>query len=464
MTLSPAHPDTRARRGRRACSTPADRQARRDLDDALAQARPVARPPVAQGADRAARGLRLLRARSPRAPTRCSSRCAARITPRRAARPRHRVAVRGLALPDGATRSTRRSAGAARPSRPIAAIARLPQVVVSARRARAGALARGAAAVPADACCGDSRSCRSRSAMPPPSEVAAVLDPLWGGAGDADRVSSDLSHYLRYDDAARVDRATARRDRSRSIPALDHEQACGATPDQRPARRRAQARPRPPRCSTCATPATPRATAAGRRLRAFAFFERWADACRGPTAAAGTRCSRSRAARSRGALGGAPGATPRRTWLRAARRHVRDADAGRRPARLHRHARAAPAARATTSPPTRAPPRSAIRASRRSPRRAPELARRGLAARRRRAAAVRDEADALAQLRPGEDGLVLERGRRTRDLPAAGLGAAARPARVPRELKRKAGLPARLLDRRSCQLLALPRAEMERAE
>ena len=60
-------------------------------------------------------------------------------------------------------------------------------------------------------------------------EVAAVLDALWGGPETLIVVSSDLSHYLTYAQAQRVDRAT-----SDAILALrtdiDHEQACGATP------------------------------------------------------------------------------------------------------------------------------------------------------------------------------------------------------------------------------------------
>ena len=62
-----------------------------------------------------------------------------------------------------------------------------------------------------------------------PDEVAAVLDALWGGPETLIVVSSDLSHYHRYAEAARIDRATA--DAILGLAAtLDHEQACGATP------------------------------------------------------------------------------------------------------------------------------------------------------------------------------------------------------------------------------------------
>jgi AmmeMemoRadiSam system protein B/AmmeMemoRadiSam system protein A len=61
------------------------------------------------------------------------------------------------------------------------------------------------------------------------AEVADVIERLYGGPETLILVSSDLSHYHRYDDARAIDGATVR-----SIlgldPAIDHEQACGATP------------------------------------------------------------------------------------------------------------------------------------------------------------------------------------------------------------------------------------------
>ncbi|HTO45062.1 MAG TPA: AmmeMemoRadiSam system protein B [Burkholderiales bacterium] len=60
-------------------------------------------------------------------------------------------------------------------------------------------------------------------------EVAEVLDRLWGGAETLIVVSSDLSHYLSYDRARAVDRETARAIVSRE-PRISHFQACGATP------------------------------------------------------------------------------------------------------------------------------------------------------------------------------------------------------------------------------------------
>lgn len=62
-----------------------------------------------------------------------------------------------------------------------------------------------------------------------PEEVAQVLERLWGGDETLIVISSDLSHYLTYEQAKAIDSATARR-----ILALDaglglHE-ACGAIP------------------------------------------------------------------------------------------------------------------------------------------------------------------------------------------------------------------------------------------
>jgi len=62
-----------------------------------------------------------------------------------------------------------------------------------------------------------------------PEEIADVLDLVWGGEETLIVVSSDLSHYLPYETARRVDQATAQAilDLRESI---SHEQACGATP------------------------------------------------------------------------------------------------------------------------------------------------------------------------------------------------------------------------------------------
>ena len=61
-------------------------------------------------------------------------------------------------------------------------------------------------------------------------EVAAVLEALWGGPETLVVVSSDLSHYLPYADARRIDEMTAREILRLGAVPLSHDQACGATP------------------------------------------------------------------------------------------------------------------------------------------------------------------------------------------------------------------------------------------
>jgi hypothetical protein len=62
-----------------------------------------------------------------------------------------------------------------------------------------------------------------------PQEVRDVIERLWGGPETLFVISTDLSHYHAYDEARVIDRATLAR-----IAAFDtdinHEEACGATP------------------------------------------------------------------------------------------------------------------------------------------------------------------------------------------------------------------------------------------
>jgi hypothetical protein len=62
-----------------------------------------------------------------------------------------------------------------------------------------------------------------------PEQVAEVLARLWGGTETLLVISSDLSHYHPYEEACAIDRGTARAILDYSID-IDHEQACGATP------------------------------------------------------------------------------------------------------------------------------------------------------------------------------------------------------------------------------------------
>jgi hypothetical protein len=61
------------------------------------------------------------------------------------------------------------------------------------------------------------------------TEVAAVLERLWGGAETLVVISTDLSHYHAYADARRIDAATLARIAARATD-IDHDEACGATP------------------------------------------------------------------------------------------------------------------------------------------------------------------------------------------------------------------------------------------
>lgn len=60
-------------------------------------------------------------------------------------------------------------------------------------------------------------------------EVSEVLERLWGGDETLIVISSDLSHYLPYDTAKRVDGNTANAILNLE-EGINHEQACGATP------------------------------------------------------------------------------------------------------------------------------------------------------------------------------------------------------------------------------------------
>jgi AmmeMemoRadiSam system protein B/AmmeMemoRadiSam system protein A len=61
-----------------------------------------------------------------------------------------------------------------------------------------------------------------------PESVAELLETVWGGDETLIVVSSDLSHYLPYESARRVDAASLAQVLAFG-PDLDHEQACGAT-------------------------------------------------------------------------------------------------------------------------------------------------------------------------------------------------------------------------------------------
>lgn len=62
-----------------------------------------------------------------------------------------------------------------------------------------------------------------------PETVAEVIDALWGGPETLIVISSDLSHYLSYDEARVSDKATCQAIESLEAHSIDHDHACGAT-------------------------------------------------------------------------------------------------------------------------------------------------------------------------------------------------------------------------------------------
>ena len=141
--------------------------------------------------------------------------------------PTHRVAVRGLALPDADALATPLGLVPVDPEA-VARIRALPQIVIS---AAAHAMEHSLEVhLPFL-----QRVLASFQVVPlavgraTPDEVAAVIDALWGGPETLIVVSSDLSHFLDYRRAQAVDRHTADAILALSTD-VTHEEACGATP------------------------------------------------------------------------------------------------------------------------------------------------------------------------------------------------------------------------------------------
>ncbi|MHA1599017.1 MAG: AmmeMemoRadiSam system protein B [Alphaproteobacteria bacterium] len=63
-----------------------------------------------------------------------------------------------------------------------------------------------------------------------PDEVAEVLDIVWGGTETLIVISTDLSHYLDYDSARRLDGATCRAIEALDSDVIGDDQACGRMP------------------------------------------------------------------------------------------------------------------------------------------------------------------------------------------------------------------------------------------
>lgn len=141
--------------------------------------------------------------------------------------PTHRVAVRGLALPESTRFET--------PLGPVPidragvlALSRLPQVVLSdAVHAQEHSLEVHLPFL--------QRALQAFTLLPlavghaTPEQVAEVLEAAWGGDETLIVVSSDLSHFLPYDLAQQIDRETCDHILHRE-PSIHPEQACGAYP------------------------------------------------------------------------------------------------------------------------------------------------------------------------------------------------------------------------------------------
>lgn len=141
--------------------------------------------------------------------------------------PVHRVAVRGLALP-GATAFATPLGEIPIDLDAVATLAHLPQVVTSpAAHAPEHSLE---VQLPfLQTVLQDFTLLPLAVGDATPTEVAQVLETLWGGPETLVVVSSDLSHFLPYRTAQGVDQGTVQRILNLDGP-IQHEQACGGTP------------------------------------------------------------------------------------------------------------------------------------------------------------------------------------------------------------------------------------------
>jgi len=141
--------------------------------------------------------------------------------------PTHRVAVRGLAMPDAEAFDTplgriKLDVAAMR------AIAHLPQVVVS-NEVHAQEHSLEVQLPFLQIVLGEFTLLPLAVGMATAEEVAEVLETVWGGEETLIVISSDLSHYLPYAAAQFVDNNTCK-DILNLNQLKAHEQACGGTP------------------------------------------------------------------------------------------------------------------------------------------------------------------------------------------------------------------------------------------
>lgn len=141
--------------------------------------------------------------------------------------PAHRVAVHGMALPGADAFET--PLGRVEVDQTlIAAIAHLPQIVVSAE-AHAMEHALEVQLPFLQSMLDDFTLLPLVVGATTGEAVAQVLEQVWGGEETLIVVSSDLSHYLPYATAQRIDHATVQAIMQMHQP-VTHEQACGSVP------------------------------------------------------------------------------------------------------------------------------------------------------------------------------------------------------------------------------------------
>ena len=141
--------------------------------------------------------------------------------------PTHRVAVRGLALP-GAEAFGTPLGRVMLDKEAMQSIADLPQVTVSSQvHALEHALE---VQLPfLQTVLQDFKLLPLAVGMANAEEVTQVLESLWGGQETLIVISSDLSHYLPYRIAQRIDGETVQSILNLQQP-ISHERACGGTP------------------------------------------------------------------------------------------------------------------------------------------------------------------------------------------------------------------------------------------
>lgn len=141
--------------------------------------------------------------------------------------PTHRVAVRGLALP-GADAFDTPLGRVWIDADSAAGVSRLAQVATSAKAHEAEHCIE--VQLPfLQTVLTDFRLLPLLVGMASPDEVAEVLESLWGAQDTLIVISSDLSHYLPYAVARRVDRDTVESVLKLMSP-VTHDRACGGTP------------------------------------------------------------------------------------------------------------------------------------------------------------------------------------------------------------------------------------------